>query len=201
MPEAHAVFVAEVEERRAEWPADWALGCGDEATVRRQPTRTAQGYLVADIPEVPTGDDQAKVQGDGAVAPWTGRTHDPSSPKLGKGQVAQCLPHLLTGYPRQRLLGIHDRGEQQKGAPIEAISREAGDRRRWKPQPAYSPELNPQARSGTWLRRLVTPTHWCATLQEHIEAIRHGFRDLAGVKAQVRPLCGFKTPDSLVASL
>jgi hypothetical protein len=51
-PEAHAVFVAEVEERRAEWPADWALGCGDEATVRRQPTRTAQGCQVADILEV-----------------------------------------------------------------------------------------------------------------------------------------------------
>jgi hypothetical protein len=46
---------------------------------------------------------------------------------------------------------------------------------------------------------MVTHNHWFATLREHIEAIRNFFRDLAGIKDQVRRLCGFKTPDSLVA--
>ena len=70
-----------------------------------------------------------------------------------------------------------------------------------KPQPAYSPELNPQERIGKWLRRVVIHNHWFATLHEHIEAIRHFFRYLAGVKDQVRQLCGLKTPESFVASL
>jgi hypothetical protein len=70
-----------------------------------------------------------------------------------------------------------------------------------KPQPAYSPELNPQERLWKWLRRVVTHNHWFATLREQIDAIRNFFRYLAGVKAQVRRLCGLKTPESLVASL
>jgi hypothetical protein len=70
-----------------------------------------------------------------------------------------------------------------------------------KAQPAYSPELNPQERVWKWLRRVVTHNHWFATLTEQIEAIRNFFRYLAGVKEQVRQLCGFKTPGSFVASL
>jgi hypothetical protein len=68
-------------------------------------------------------------------------------------------------------------------------------------QPAYTPELNPQERIWKWLRRAVTHNHWFETLNAQSEEIRHFFRYLAGVKDQVRQLCGFKTPDSLVASL
>jgi hypothetical protein len=64
------------------------------------------------------------------------------------------------------------------------------------PQPAYSPELNPQERIWTWLRWVVTHLHWFATLRGQIEAIRTFFRYLAGVKDQVRRLCGVKTPES-----
>jgi hypothetical protein len=46
-----------------------------------------------------------------------------------------------------------------------------------------------------------THHHWFATLSEQIEAVRNFFRYLAGVKDQVRQLCGLKTPESLVASL
>ena len=70
-----------------------------------------------------------------------------------------------------------------------------------KSQPAYSPELNPQERLWKWLRRVVTHHHWFATLREQMEAVRHFFRYLAGVKDQVRRLCGFKNPRSFVASL
>jgi transposase len=200
-PEEQAVFVAELEELLAEWPEDWELVFVDEATVRRHPTLTAQWCMVDDIPEVPTGDDHAKVHVYGAVAPLTGRTHYHISPELSKREFAQFLRHLLTCYPRKRLLVIHDRGEQHKGAPIAAITREAGDRLLLKPQPAYSPELNPQERIWKWLRRAVTHNHWFASLREQIEAIRNFFRYLAGVKDQVRRLCGFKTPESLLASL
>jgi hypothetical protein len=79
------------------------------------------------------------------VAPLTGRSHYHIRPELGKGELAPFLRHLLTYYPRKRLLVIQDRGEQQKGAPVEAVVREAGGRLMLKPQPAYSPELNPQA--------------------------------------------------------
>jgi hypothetical protein len=40
---------------------------------------------------------------------------------------------------------------------------------------------------------------WFATLHEQIEAIRHFFRYLAGVKDQVRRLGGLKMPESFVA--
>jgi hypothetical protein len=70
-----------------------------------------------------------------------------------------------------------------------------------KAQPAYSPELNPQERIWKWWRRVVTHNHWFPTLKEQIKATQNFFRYLAGVKDQVRQLCGFKTPDSLVASL
>jgi transposase len=199
--EEQEVFVAELEELLVEWPADWELIFVDEATVRRHPTLTAQWCLVDEVPEVPTGDDHAKVHVDGAVAPLTGRTHYHISPALGKGEFARFLQHLMVYYPGKRLLVIHDRGEQHKGAPVDAVVREAQGRLVLKAQPAYSPELNPQERIWKWLRRVVTHNHWFATLTEQIEAIRNFFRYLAGVKDQVRHLCGFKTPESLVASL
>jgi hypothetical protein len=42
-----------LEELLAEGPADWDLVRVDEATVRRQPTLTAQWSLVDDVPEAP----------------------------------------------------------------------------------------------------------------------------------------------------
>jgi hypothetical protein len=135
------------------------------------------------------------------VAPLTGRTHDPISPAWSQGDCAPCLPHLLADSPRRRRLGIHARGEQHQGAPVEAVIREAGGRLLLKPQPAYSPELKPQERIWKWRRRVVSHHHGFATLHEHIEAIRHCFRSLAGVKEQGRRLCSVKPPDSFVASL
>jgi transposase len=199
--EEQKAFVAELEALLVEWPADWELTFVDEATVRRHPTLTAQWCLVDEVPEVPTGDDHAKVHVYGAVAPLTGRTHDPISPALGKGEFARFLQHLMADYPGKRLLVMHDRGEQHKGAPVDAVVREAQGRLVLKAQPAYSPELNPQERIWKWLRRVVTHNHWFATLTEQSEAIRNFFRYLAGVKDQVRHLCGFKTPESFVASL
>jgi transposase len=199
--EEQAVFGAELQAWLEEWPEEWELICVDEATLRRHPTLTAQWCLVDEVPEVPTGDDHTKVQVYGAVAPLTGRTHYHISPALGKTEFAQFLQHLLTYYPGKRLLVIHDRAGQHQGTPVETIVREAGGRLVLKPQPAYSPELNPQERIWKWLRRVVTHNHWFATLTEQIAAIRNFFRYLAGVKDQVRHLCGLKTPESLVASL
>jgi hypothetical protein len=199
--EEQAAFVAEIEERLAEWPAEWELIFVDEATVRRHPTLTAQWCLVDEVPDVPTGDDHTKMHVYGAVAPLTGRTHYHISSELGTGEFVKFLRHLLASYPGRRLLVIHDRGAQHKGAAIEEIIQEADGRLMLKAQPAYSPELNPQERIWKWLRRVVTHNHWFETLRAQIEAIRNFFRYLAGVKAQVRQLCGFKTPESLVASL
>ena len=200
-PEEQAAFVAELAELLMDWPEDWELICVDEATIRRHPTLTAQWCLVDEVPEVPTGDDHTKVHVYGAVAPLTGRTHYHIGPTLGKGEFALFLERLLVYHPGKRLLVIHDRGEQHTGAPVEAIVREAEGRLSLKAQPAYSPELNPQERIWKWLRRVVTHNHWFATLKEQIEAVRNFFRYLAGVKDQVRQLCGFKNPESLVASL
>jgi transposase len=198
-PEEQEAFVTELEALLEDWPEDWELLFVDEATVRRHPTLTAQWCLVEEVPEVPPGDDHAKVHVYGAVAPLTGRTHYHISPELGKGEFAQFLQYLLAYHPGKQLLVIHDRGEQHKGAPVEAIVEESKGRLVLKAQPAYSPELNPQERLWKWLRRVVTHNHWFATLTEQIEAIRNFFRDLAGVKDQVRRLCGLKTPESLVA--
>jgi DDE superfamily endonuclease/Winged helix-turn helix len=200
-PEEQAAFVAELAELLMDWPEDWELICVDEATIRRHPTLTAPWCVVDEVPEVPTGDDHTKVHVYGAVAPLTGRTHYHLGPTLGKGEFAQFLEHLLVYHPGKRLLVIHDRGEQHTGAPVEALVREAEGRLSLKAQPASSPELNPQERLWKWLRRVVTHNHWFATLKEPIEAVRNFFRYLAGVKDQVRQLCGFKNPESLVASL
>jgi transposase len=199
--EEQAVFRAELGALLEEWPEEGELLVVDEATRRRHPTLTAQWCLVDEVPEVPTGDDHAKVQVYGAVAPLTGRTHDHVSPKLGKVEFAKFLQHLMAYDPGKRLLVIHDRGAHHQGAAVEEGVREARGRLVRKPQPAYSPELNPQERLWKWLRRVVTHNHWFATLREPIEAIRHFFRYLAGVKDQVRRLCGLTTPVSLVASL
>jgi transposase len=120
---------------------------------------------------------------------------------LGKREFAQFLEHLLVYHPGKHLVVMHDRGEQHKGAPVDAVAREAQGRLVLKAQPAYSPGRNPQERIWKWLHRVVTHNHWFATLAEQIEAIRNFFRYLAGVKDQVRHPCGFKTPESLVASL
>jgi transposase len=200
-PEEQVAFVTELEELLEAWPEDWELSCVDEATVRRHPTLSAQWCVVDAVPEVPTGDDHTQRHVYGAVAPLTGRTPEHLSSELGKEECAQFLPHLLAYYPRKRWLVIHDRGEQHKGAPIEAVIREVSGRLMLKPQPAYSPERNPQERIWKWLRRVVTHHHWFETLSEQIEAIRHFFRYLAGVQDQVQQICGLKTPGSLVASL
>jgi hypothetical protein len=200
-PEEQAAFRAELEKHLEAWPEDWELVFVDEATVRRHPTLTAQWCLVDDVPEVPTGDIHTKVHVYGAVAPLSGRTHYHLSPELGHTEFAQFLRHLLAYHPGKRLLIIHDRGAQHKGAALEEVVREASGRLMLKAQPAYSPELNPQERIWKWLRRVVTHNHWFATPHEQIDAIRNFFRYLAGVKDQVRRLCGFQTPESLAASL
>jgi transposase len=200
-PEEQAAFRAELEELLAAWPAEWELLCVDEATGRRHPPLTAQWCLVDDVPEVPTGDIHPQVHVDGAVAPLSGRTHYHLSPEWGQAECAQFLRHLLADHPGTQRLSIHDRGAQQKGAAVEEVVREASGRLMLKAQPAYSPELNPPERIWKWLRRVVTHQHWVVTLHEQIDAIRNFLRYLAGVKDQVRRLCGFKTPESLVVSL
>jgi hypothetical protein len=141
--EEQVACVADLEELLVAWPEDAELLCVEEAPVRRHPTLTAQWCLVDEVPDVPTGDDQAKVHVYGAVAPLTGRTHDHISPELGNGEFARFLQHLLTCYPGKRLLVIHDRGAQHKGAGIEEVVRTAGGRLMLTPQPADSPALNP----------------------------------------------------------
>ena len=200
-PEEQVAFRTELGAWLAEWPEDCELICVDEATVRRHPTLTAQWCVVEDVPEVPAGDDRTRVHVYGAVAPLTGRTPYHVSPTLGQEAFAPFLRHLLAYHPGKRLLVIHDRGAQHQGTRIAEVIREAAGRLILKPQPAYSPELNPQERIWTWVRRVVTHHHWFATLREPIEAIRNFFRYLAGVKDQVRRLCGLKKPESLVASL
>jgi transposase len=83
---------------------------------------------------------------------------------LGKGEFPTFLRHLLTYYRDKRVLVIHDRAEQHKGAAVEALLREAAGRLVLKPQPAYSPELNPEERIWKWMRRVVTHNHWFETL-------------------------------------
>ena len=82
-----------------EWPAAWELLCVDEATVHRHPTLTAQWCLVDEVPEVPTGDDHAKVQVYGAVAPLTGRT------QLGFVFARGCDLHGVSLYRPSRYPG------------------------------------------------------------------------------------------------
>jgi hypothetical protein len=200
-PAEQAALRAELEALLAEGPEDCEVLCVDEATVRRHPMLTAQGCLVEDVPEVPTGDAHPQVQVYGAVAPLTGHTHDHGGPELGQEEFAPFRRHLLVYSPRKRRLVIHDRGPQHQGTCMEEVVRGAAGRLVRKPQPAYSPELNPPERLWQWWRRVVTHQHWCATRWEHIEAVRNVFRYLAGVKDQVRRLCGFKNPESFVASL
>jgi DDE superfamily endonuclease/Winged helix-turn helix len=199
--EAQVALKAEWAAWLTAWPEDWAWLCVDEATVRRHPPLTAPWGLADEVPEVPTGDEPARVQVYGAVAPLTGRTHDHVGPVWGRGACAPCLRPRLRYSPRQRRLVIHDRGAPHQGAPVEAVVREADGRLLWKPQPASSPELNPQERMWKWLRRIVTHHHGFPTRREPRNAIRNCFRDLADVNVQVRHLCGVKTSESLVASL
>jgi DDE superfamily endonuclease/Winged helix-turn helix len=200
-PREQEAFVTDLAILLQNWPEDWELLFVDEATVRRHPTLTAQWCLVDDVLTVPTGDDHTKVQVYGAVAPLTGRTHYRISPTLSKGEFATFLQQLGRYYQDKYVLIVHDRAEQHRGHPIDTVVREAQGHLRLMPQPAYSPELNPQERIWKWLRRVVTHNHWFATLHEEMQAIRDFFCYLAGRKVEVQRLCGIKTPDSLVASL
>ena len=199
MEQAH--FVAQMYEWLSQLPDDGELLFVDEATVRRHPTLTAQWCLVDEVPEIATGDDPTKVQVYGAVAPLTGRTHYRVRPTLSNGEFAGFLRQLLRSYRDQPLLIIHDRAHQHQGAAVEAVRTQADGRLMLEPQPAYSPELNPEERIWKWMRRVVTHNHWFATLQEEIQAIQNFFCYLAGRKAEVRRLCAIKTPESLVALL
>jgi DDE superfamily endonuclease/winged helix-turn-helix protein len=200
-PQEQEAFVTDLAILLKDWPEEWERLCVDEATVRRHPTLTAQWCLGDAVPAVPTGDAHTKVQVYGAVAPLTGRTHERISPTLGKGELAMFLRQLARYYQGKHLLIIHDRAAQHRGDAIATAVREAEGRLMLMPQPAYSPEWNPQERLWKWLRRLVTHNHWFATLPEESQAIRDFFCYLAGRKAEVRRLCAIKTPDSLVASL
>jgi transposase len=200
-PAEQAPFMAELATLLAEWPEEREVLFVDEATVRRHPTLAAPWCLVDDSPEVPTGDDHPKIHVYGAVAPLTGRTHYHISHVLGKEAFAKFVRHLLAYSRETRLLVIHDRAEPHKGPPVEAICRDAEERLVLTPPPAYSPELNPEERSWKWRRRVVTHNHWFATLQEEIHALRDFFCYLAGRTEEVRRLCAFKIPESLVALL
>lgn len=200
-PEAQAAFVQALVTQLTAWPAERELLFVDEATVRRHPTLTAQWCLVDEVPEVPTGDDHTKIHVYGAVAPLTGRTHYHIGPFLGKKEFATFLQQLLRYYGEKALVIIHDRAAQHYGSPVAAMGQAAAGRLQLHPQPAYSPELNPQERIWKWMRRMVTHNHWFETLQEEIQAIRDFFCYLAGRKNQVRELCALKIPESLVGLL
>jgi hypothetical protein len=200
-PQAQAAFVAALHKVSAELPDDGHLLFVDEATVRRHPTLTAQWCMVDDGPAIPTGDDHTKVHVYGAVAPLTGRTHYRISLTLGKGEFATFLRQLLRYYRDQHLVVIHDRAEQHRGAVVERVLSEAEGRLLLMPQPAYSPELNPEERIWKWMRRVVTHNHWFETLQEESQAIRNFFCYLAGRQEEVRQLCTLKIPESLVGLL
>ena len=189
-PEEQAALVAALTVLLEEWPEDCERICVEEATIRCQPTLTAPWCVGDEVPEVPTGEAQTQGQVYGAAAPLTGRPHDPVRPMWGQDELAPFLQPLLASYPRPHLLVIPDRGEPPQGAPVEAIIRDAGGQLMLKPPPASSPELNPPERIWKWWRRVLTHKHWCATRHEQIEALRHFFRDLAGVKDQGRRLCG-----------
>jgi hypothetical protein len=66
--EEQVAFRAELEGLLPDWPEAWELLLVDEATVRRHPMLPAQWCVLEEIPEVPTGDDHAKVQVYGAGA-------------------------------------------------------------------------------------------------------------------------------------
>jgi len=108
---------------------------------------------------------------------------------------------MLAYHPGQQLLVIHARGAPHQGAFVEAIVREDHGRLVLKAPLADSPERNLHERIWKWLRRVVTHHHWCATLTESIEVIRHFFRCLAGINDQVRQRCSFDPLGSLIASL
>jgi transposase len=132
--------------------------------------------------EVPTGDDHTKGHVYGAVAPLTGRTHSHIGSVLVKQECAKFLQHLLRDYRNKRLLVIHDRGEQHKGPPVEALLRDADGRLVLTPPPAYSPELTPEERLWKWMRRVVTHKHWVESLRAAIHAIRDFFAILLVVR-------------------
>ena len=104
------------------------------------------------------------------------------------------MPASAVGYHREkRLLVIHDRAQQHKGLPVETIVREADGQLVLMAQPAYSPELNPEARIWKGMRRVVTRNDWFESFTAQINGIRDFFRYLAGCKDQVCQLCGIKT--------
>jgi transposase len=200
-PQAQVAFMRELTTLVQDWPKTQELLFVDEATVRRHPTLTAQWCLVDDVPEIPTGDDHTKVHVYGAVAPLTGRTHYRISHSLGKAEFAKFLQQLLRYYGNKQLLVIHDRAEQHKGPAIAAVVDETESRLLLKPQPSYSPELNPEERIWKWMRRVVTHNHWFESLQQEMQALRDFFCYLAGRKEEIRRLCAIKTPESLLALL
>jgi putative transposase len=200
-PQAQAAFIAELHKRVAALPDNGQLLFVEEATVRRHPTLTAQWCRGEAVPEIPTGDDHTKVHVYGAVAPLTGRTHYRISSKLSKGEFASFLRQLLRDYRDQQVVVIHDRAEQHRGAAVERVLEEGEGRLLLTPQPAYAPELNPEERLWTSMRRIVTHNHWFETLPKEIQAIQDFFCYLAGRKEEVRHLCALKIPESLVASL
>jgi hypothetical protein len=120
---------------------------------------------------------------------------------VGKTACATCWQPWLRYDGEKRLVVIHDRGEPQKGAPVEAVEPAAAGRLGLRPPPAYSPALHPEERLWQWMRRVVTHHHGFATLQEELHAIQDFFCYLAGRKEEVRRLCALKIPESLVALL
>jgi hypothetical protein len=135
-PAEHAACRTALEARLGEWPEAWALVVVAEATVRRHPPRTAQWCVRDDVPEGPTGDLHTQGPGDGAVVPWSGRTHAHLRPAWGPAACAQVWRPLRAYHPGKRRLIIPDRGAQHNGAAVEEVVREARGRLMLKAQPA-----------------------------------------------------------------
>jgi hypothetical protein len=75
-----------------------------------------------------------------------------------------------------------------------AVRRAVEGRLILKPQPTYSPKLNPQERIWKWLPRVVTHNQWFESLPKDVKAVRDLFCDLAGGNEQIQHLCAVKTP-------
>jgi hypothetical protein len=111
------------------------------------------------------------------------------------------LRQLERSSQGKHVLIVHDRAEQHRGPVVDKVGQGAQGPLMLRPQPRYSPALNPQDRLWQWLRRVGTHAHWFETLQEELQASRDFFCYLAGRQDDIRQLCAIKTPESLVALL
>ena len=136
-------------------------------------------------PEIPMGDNHARIYVFAAANPFTGRVHSKLWPRLNQQGMLAFLKQMRRRYPGQKLVFILDNASAHHGKQVARFVEEDGQIELVFLPPYTAVHCNPIERLFKWFRRCVTHNEYFESVSELKAAIQAFFRAVANLPNRV----------------